>query len=190
MSQTNPRHKNILDPARTALLVIDVQEAFRDVIPEAEDLAHRIARLVRGMQILGVPVLVTEQYPKGLGVTVREIAEVLGPDTFKAEKTAFSSCGAASFTEELDRLGRDQIVVCGIEAHICVNQTTHDLLETGRQVHLAVDCIDSRFPWNRKVAVRKMLSSGALMTTTEMALFELMRDAKNENFKAIQALIK
>jgi nicotinamidase-related amidase len=184
------RHPNILDPARAALLIIDVQEAFRTIIPEAEALAHRIARLARGMQILGIPVLVTEQYPRGLGTTVHEISEALAPGTFVAEKTAFSSCGAASFAEHLDNLGRDQVVVCGIEAHICVNQTTHDLLHSGRQVHLAVDCIDSRFPWNRKVAVRKMLNSGALLTTTEMAFFELMRDAKHEHFKAVQALIK
>lgn len=184
------RHPNVLDPARTALLIIDVQEAFRTVIHDAEGLAKRIARLARGMQILGVPVVVTEQYPRGLGETVREISEVLKAGTFKAEKTAFSSCGAASFTEHMDQLGSEQIVVCGIEAHICVNQTTHDLLQSGRQVHLAVDCISSRVDGSRKVALRKMQSSGALLTTTEMALFELMRDARHEHFKEIQALIK
>lgn len=187
---TSERHPNVLDPSRAVLLIVDVQEAFRTIIPDAEALAQRIARLARGMQILGVPVLVTEQYPRGLGTTVREIAEALSPDTFIAEKTAFSSCGAASFSEHLDSLGRDQVVICGIEAHICVNQTTHDLLHSGRQVHLAVDCISSRAGWNRKVALRKMQSSGALLTTTEMALFELMRDARNEHFKAVQALIK
>ena len=187
---TSERHPNILDPARAVLLIVDVQEAFRTIIPEAEGLAQRIARLARGMQILGVPVLVTEQYPRGLGTTVHEITEALNADTFKVEKTAFSSCGAASFAEHLDGLGRDQVVVCGIEAHICVNQTTHDLLHGGRQVHLAVDCISSRVEGNRRVALRKMQSSGALITTTEMAFFELMRDARHEHFKAVQALIK
>lgn len=187
---TVPRHERILDPARTALIVIDVQEAFREVIPESAIFAGRIATLVRGMQTLGVPVLVTEQYPRGLGRTVREILEVLEPKVAIIEKTAFSSCGAQGFVDQLKATGRDQIVVAGIEAHICVNQTVHDLLAMGKQVHLAVDCISSRAELNRATALTKMQASGALLTTTEMSLFELMRDARQEHFKAIQALIK
>lgn len=184
------RHPNTLDPARTVLLIVDVQEAFREIIPDFPALANRIAILARGMQILGVPILVTEQYPRGLGKTAAEIAEMLAPETAILEKTAFSSCGAAAFREQLEKLGRDQVIVCGIEAHICVNQTVHDLLAAGKQVHLAVDCISSRSEANRSAALTKMHSSGALVTTTEMALFELMRDSRHEHFKAIQALIK
>ncbi|MEO7509195.1 MAG: isochorismatase family protein [Pyrinomonadaceae bacterium] len=184
------RHERILDPTRTALVVIDVQEAFRQVIPDSASFAARISTLVRGMQTQGVPVLVTEQYPRGLGHTVREILDVLEPESPIIEKTAFSSCGAPEFVDRLNASGRDQVVVAGIEAHICVNQTVHDLLAMGKQVHLAIDCISARAELNRTAALTKMQASGALSTTTEMSLFELMRDARQEHFKAIQALIK
>jgi nicotinamidase-related amidase len=180
----------LLDPARTVMVVVDVQEAFRGIIPDFTAVATRIAILARGMQLLGLPILVTEQYPRGLGKTASEIAEILAVDSPILEKTAFSSCGAAAFGDRLETLHRDQIVVCGIEAHICVNQTVHDLLATGKQVHLAVDCISSRFEENRTAAIKKMRSSGALVSTVEMALFELMRDSRHEHFKSIQALIK
>lgn len=184
------RHERILDPARTVLIVIDVQEAFRQVIPDSATFAGRISTLVRGMQTLGIPVLVTEQYPRGLGHTVREILDVLTPETPIIEKTAFSSGGAQGLVDRLNATGRDQVVIAGIEAHICVNQTVHDLLAMGKQVHLAVDCIASRAELNSTAALTKMQASGALLTTTEMSLFELMRDARQEHFKAIQALIK
>ncbi len=183
-------HENTLDPARAALAVIDVQESFRPHIPDFAGLAARVALVAHAARLLNVPVVVTEQYPKGLGRTAAEVAAVL-PEGFEpVEKTAFSSCGAQEFVGRLSELGAEQTIICGIEAHICVNQTTHDLLARGFQVHLLTDCIASRTPENRQTGLDKMRQSGAIYSSVEISLFELMRDAKHEQFKAIQKLIK
>ncbi len=184
------RHENTLDAAHSALVIIDVQEAFRPSIPDFAELSARIALVAHAAQLLGVPLLVTEQYPKGLGHTAAEIRAVLPPSLAPIEKSAFSSCGAQTFTDELERLRIRQALVCGIEAHVCVNQTTHDLLARGYQVHLLADCIASRAAHNRETGLAKMQRSGALPSSIEMALFELMRDARHEQFKAVQKLIK
>jgi len=184
------QHQNTLDGAQTALAIIDVQEAFRGSISDFAELAARIALVAHAAQLLNIPLIVTEQYPKGLGHTANEIRAVL-PDQLKViEKTAFSSCGAQSFETELERTGARQILVCGIEAHICVNQTAHDLLARGFQVHLLTDCITARAAQNKQIALFKMQQSGAIPSSTEMALFELLRDARHEQFKSIQKLIK
>lgn len=184
------QHKNTLDLQHTALVVIDMQEAFRSKISDFAETSARIALVAHAAQLLSLPVIVTEQYPRGLGHTADEIRAVL-PSTLEAiEKTAFSSCGAQEFINELERTRARHVIVCGIEAHICVNQTTHDLLARGLTVHLLTDCITSRSPVNKQVALSKMQMSGALPSSTEMALFELIRDARHEQFKAIQNLIK
>ena len=183
-------HPNILDGSRSALLVVDVQEAFRNVMDDFGGLASRIAVAIRGFQILDRPVFVTEQYPKGLGRTASEIREVLSPDFNYLEKTAFSSCGAATLAEEFKSAGVTQVVVCGLETHICVNQTTHDLLDRGFSVHLLTDCVASRTKKNRRTGLNKMLASGAISSSVEMALFEMMRDATHEKFREIQRLVK
>ena len=183
-------HENTLDARRTALAVIDVQEAFRAHIPDFAEVAARCALIAHAAHLLGLPVVVTEQYPKGLGRTAAEIAAVLPEGSEPVEKTAFSSCGAQQFVGELERTGARQVIVCGIEAHICVNQTTHDLLARGYQVHLLADCVSSRTAENRRAGLDKMLRSGALPSSAELALFELLRDARHEQFKAIQRLIK
>ena len=183
-------HENTLDARRAALAVIDVQEAFRRHIPDFAEVAARCALFAHASRLLGLTVVVTEQYPKGLGRTAAEVAAAL-PEGFEpVEKTAFSSCGAQEFVARLERTGAKQILVCGIEAHICVNQTTHDLLARGFQVHLLTDCITSRSQSNREAGISKMQRSGALPSTVELALFELLRDARHEQFKAIQKLIK
>jgi nicotinamidase-related amidase len=183
-------HKNVLDASRTGLLVVDVQEAFRNVIDKFDRLAARISIASRGFLILERPVFVTEQYPKGLGRTAGEIREVLPPDFVYIEKTAFSSCGASQLMERFERTGVRQIVVAGLEAHVCVNQTVHDLLDSGYDVHILTDCIASRSTKDRKAALAKMIGSGAIQSSVEMALFELMRDSKHDNFKTVQALLK
>lgn len=184
------RHENILDAGQSALVVIDMQEAFRPSISDFAETAARIALVAHAAQLLKVPVLVTEQYPKGLGRTAGEISAVLPAAWEPIEKTAFSSCGAPEFVARLAETGARQVIVCGIEAHVCVNQTTHDLLARGLQVHLLTDCISARAAYNRQAALSKMQQSGAILSTTEMALFELLRDAAHEQFKAIQKLIK
>jgi nicotinamidase-related amidase len=183
-------HQNILDASHTALAIIDMQEGFRSVISDFAETAARIALVAHAAHLLKLPVIVTEQYPKGLGHTANEIKAVLPDDLNVIEKTAFSSCGAQSFEAELENSKALHVLVCGIEAHICVNQTTHDLLERGYRVHLLTDCITARSITNKQIAFAKMQQSGAIPSATEMALFELMRDARHEQFKAIQKLIK
>src|SRR5258706_14712899 len=183
-------HPNILDSRTTALVVVDIQEAFRSAIPDFALVASRASMAVRGFQILGVPVIVTEQYPKGLGRTAEEILLVM-PDDFEIfEKTAFSSCGAEQFVSKLEEFGIKQVVLCGLETHVCVNQTAHDLLDRGYQVHILTDCVCSRFEHDKLAGLAKMQSSGAVSSSMEMAFFEMMRDSRNEHFKEIQALIK
>jgi nicotinamidase-related amidase len=184
------QHRNILDRAHTALAIIDMQEAFRPHISDFAETAARIALVAHAAQLLNVPVIVTEQYPRGLGHTAGEIKAVLPATLEVIEKTTFSSCGAQAFGAELERMGTRHVLVCGIEAHVCVNQTTHDLLARGYHAHLLTDCITARAAQNKQLAFDKMRLSGALPSSTEMALFELLRDSKHEQFKAIQKLIK
>jgi nicotinamidase-related amidase len=183
-------HPKTLDNEQTALLVVDVQEAFRNAIPDFSLIASRIAVAVRGFQVLGLPIFVTEQYPKGLGRTAEEIVLTL-PDGFEfIEKTAFSSCSAAEFVDKLKTAGANQIVLCGVETHVCVSQTAHDLLTQHFDVHLLTDCVASRFEHDKQAGLAKMFASGAVPSSTEMALFELMRDARHAKFKEIQSLVK
>ena len=184
------QHPNTLELSRSALLIIDMQAAFRLSMADYLQTAERIATAVKGARLLQLPILVTEQYPKGLGHTAQEIKDVLPDETQIIEKTTFSSCGAQLFQSQLETSGRKQILVAGIEAHICVNQTVHDLLANGFQVHLLTDCITSRKQNDRETGLRKMEMSGAVPSSVEMALFELMRDSKHEQFRAIQGRIK
>lgn len=183
-------HAHTLDRGSTALVVVDIQEAFRTAIPDCARIAERASIAVRGFQELGLPVIVTEQYPKGLGRTVEEISFVLNESSNVIEKSTFSSCGANAFVEALRSAGARQIVICGVETHVCVNQTAHDLLELGYQVQVLTDCVSSRFEHDKAAGLEKMKFSGVIPTSIEMAFFELMRDSRHEKFKAIQGLIK
>lgn len=183
-------HPRILDIKKTALVVVDIQEAFRGVINDFSVTASRASMAVRGFQILGLPVIVTEQYPKGLGRTAKEILSALPSEFEFIEKMAFSSCGSDAFIEKLREARVSQVVLCGLETHVCVNQTAHDLLDKGFEVHLLMDCICSRFEHDKQAGLAKMQSSGVVPSSIEMALFELMRDARHEQFKEIQNLIK
>ncbi len=183
-------HPNILNSDQTALVVVDLQEAFRSPINDFAQIVSRTSLIVRGFQILNLPVIVTEQYPKGLGRSAEEIVLSLPPDFEYIEKTAFSSCGATLFMKKLRETGATQIVLCGLETHVCINQTAHDLLNENYQVHLLHDCVSSRFTHDKEIALRKMQSNGVMPSSVETALFELMKDAKHKQFKAIQELIK
>jgi nicotinamidase-related amidase len=177
-----------LDRGRAALAVIDVQEAFRPVVLDFDRVAANVGLLVQGARILGLPLLVTEQYPSGLGETVPEVAQHLG-GVDRLEKTSFSAVGADGFPAALADM-RDQVLLCGIEAHVCVNQTAEDLLATGREVHVVADAVTSRTAGNRDLGVHKMERSGAVVTSVETALFELLREAGTPEFKEIQRLVK
>jgi nicotinamidase-related amidase len=175
-----------LDRDRAALVVIDVQEAFRKALPDFDAVAAASAKLVDGANAMGVPVIVTEQYPKGLGETVPEVAERLSADAAPVEKLCFSAAEADGF----DLAGRDQALVCGIETHVCVNQTVLDLLDRGVETHVAQDAVGSRTPENKQLGLHKMERAGAVVTGIEAALFELLRGSDAPEFKEVQALIK
>ena len=184
------QHQNTLELTRSVLAIIDMQGAFRSKIAEFTETASRIALMVQAAKLLRLPIIVTEQYPKGLGHTASEIKDILPASIEIIEKTTFSSCGVRPFETQLKQTGAKQVIVCGIEAHICVNQTVHDLLARRFQAHLLIDCITARNPNNREIGLGKMQMSGAIPSTVEMVLFELLRDAKHKQFKAIQDLIK
>ena len=184
------RHENVLDPDRAVIVVVDLQEAFRQPIFEFDRIVTRTATVVQAAKLLNLPVLVTEQYPQKLGATVPEIASVLPDGVAIVDKTAFSCCGASVFVEQLERLRRKQVVLCGIEAHVCMSQTAHDLLARRYQVHVLEDCASSRTRENREIGLAKMRRSGALPSSSEMALFELMVDSRHEHFRAISKLVK
>lgn len=167
-----------------------MQEAFRGAIGDFALIASRIPIAIKGFMALGVPVFVTEQYPRGLGKTAEEITLTLPTDFEFIEKTSFSCCGEPAFMKPLQDSGVKQVVICGIETHVCVNQTTHDLIDQGYQVHVLIDCVGSRFEHDKQAGLAKMKSSGAVPSSVEIALFEMMRDAKNPCFKDIQALVK
>ncbi len=173
-----------LDRARTALVVIDVQEAFAKAVERFDDVVAQTAVLVQGARTLGLPVLVTEQYPRGLGDTVPVVREALD-DVPRLPKTVFSAARADGF----DLAGHDQALVCGIETHVCVSQTVHDLLAAGVEAHVAVDAVSSRTAANRELGLRKMEESGAILTSVETALFELLGAAGTDEFKTIQKLV-
>ena len=184
------QHQNTLELTRSALAIIDMQEAFRSKIAEFTETATRIALMVQAAKLLNLPIIVTEQYPKGLGHTASEIKDVLPASVEIIEKTTFSSCGVRPFEMQLEQTGAKQVIVCGIEAHICVLQTSLDLLERGFGVFLLRDCITSRDSRNKEVALARLSQAGAIDSTLEMALFEMMRTADSPQFKAIQKLIK
>ncbi len=165
--------------------MVDVQEAFRPAVLDFDRVARNAAVLVEGARALGVPTVVTEQYPKGLGRTVPELAEHLD-GVEPIEKVCFSAAEADGF----DTGGRRQALVCGIEAHVCVSQTAHDLLERGLEVHVARDAVTSRTTDNKHVGLHKMEASGAIVTSVETALFELVGTAGSDEFKTVQRLIK
>jgi nicotinamidase-related amidase len=183
-------HEKTLSGEGAVLLIVDVQEAFRDAIGNFSTIAANIARAVSGFDLLGLPILVTEQYPKGLGPTAEEIRLSMADKFEPIEKTAFSAFGAADVRIKLEDLAAKQVVLGGVETHVCVNQTAHDLLKNGYVVHLLTDCVGSRFDHDKAAGLEKMRSSGVVFSSVEMALFEVMRDAEHEKFKEVQALIK
>jgi nicotinamidase-related amidase len=166
---------------RAALVVVDVQEAFRAYSSFAA-VAESCAKLVAGARILGLPTVVTEQYPKGLGHTAPEIGL---EDERRLEKTVFSAARAEGF----DLAGREQVIVCGIETHVCVSQTVHDLLGSGVEVHVPADAVGSRHELDYERGLERLERAGAVVSTVEAALFELLERAGTPEFKAVQKLI-
>ncbi len=185
--ETFLRSPELMSIGDSALLVVDVQEKLVPLIADRERVVFNTRRLIDGAKVLGVPVAATEQYPKGLGPTLPELAERLGPIP---EKLTFSCSGCPEVFEGWQDEGIQKILVVGIEAHVCVQQTVLDLLGDGWRVYLAVDAVSSRSTLDRETAFRRMDSSGAVLTTTEAALFEWCQVAGTPEFKEISRLVR
>jgi nicotinamidase-related amidase len=173
----------VLERDRAVVVVVDVQEGFRPVVRDFDQVAANVARLVQGGNALGIPVFASEQYPRGLGHTVPEVAEHLN-GVEPVEKVAFSAA------EEIELGVHDQAIVCGIEAHICVWQTARGLIDQGIEVHVARDAVGSRTQDNRDLGVELIERAGGSPTSVETALFELLGRAGTDEFKQVQAIIK
>jgi nicotinamidase-related amidase len=183
------RHPAILTCKETGLVIIDVQEKFIPVIVNLNMAVENMTRLVLAFQMYKMPVLVTEQYPKGLGKTLPIIRNLF--ENFEVtEKTAFSCCGEPQFMEKVRGLGLKTLVVAGLETHVCVCQTVLDLLHLGFNVHVITDAVCSRHQHDFGTALRKMEKAGAILDTTEMALFELTEKAGTDTFRIISRLVK
>lgn len=182
------RHDTVLRRDETVLLVVDFQDKLVGAMEGSDSVTAEIGRLAQGMQLLELPILVTEQYPQGLGHTVPELAAKL-PQGQALAKTSFSCCGVDGFWDDLAATRRRQIIVTGIEAHVCVLQTALDLLANGYQVHVPQDAVTSRKLANYQNALQRLQQAGVIVTNTESVLFELMAKAGTPEFKALQKLI-
>ncbi|MDD5591254.1 MAG: hydrolase [Dehalococcoidales bacterium] len=179
----------MLDLENTVLVIVDVQDKLASVMSDKDELFLNLDKLIRGAQALGVPIVVTEQYPQGLGRTIPQLARFLS-DVRPIAKLSFSCCGEESFLREIKTLNRRQALVAGIESHVCVYQTVADLLGIGYEVQVVGDAVSSRTAGNKEIALDKMRSAGAGITSTEMALFELLRVARGEVFKEIIRIVR
>jgi nicotinamidase-related amidase len=180
------RARELLARDDSRLLIVDVQGKLTVLIPGAAQMIANCRRLIRGAQLLGVPVSATEQYPRGLGPTVPELAGLLDPPV---EKVRFSSAECLDWVtgEKGDRV---KVVVAGIEAHVCIQQTALDLLAAGFSVYIPADAVASRSPFDRDIAFHRLRDAGATITTTESVLFEWCESAAAPEFKQISALVK
>jgi nicotinamidase-related amidase len=175
--------------AKATLAVIDIQERLLPAIFEGARVVQNTVRLIKGARALGIPVLVTEQYKKGLGATTPAVAAEIEGLTH-LEKVAFSACGAAGFNEALKAKKVADVILCGIEAHVCVSQTCLDLLDNGFRVFVVADAISSRTAENARIGIERMRDAGAVIVSAEMVLFELLKAAGTDEFKQILTLVK
>jgi isochorismate hydrolase len=173
----------------TALVMIDIQGKLWNIMSEKEALLENARKLVMGLKTLRIPIILTEQNPKGLGPTVPELMQAM-PEVQPIPKFSFSCCQDQGFLHALSNLNRKQILVCGIESHICVYQTTLALLEAGYEVQVVADAVSSRALRNRDIALSRMQSEGAKLTVVEMALYELLATSESPQFKEILKVIK
>ena len=181
------RSPELMSATDSGLLVIDVQQKLISLIDRHARIIWNIRRLIDGAKLLGLPVLASEQYPQGLGPTAPELASRL---EHVFEKTAFSCGGCDALCKQLQSHERRKWLVCGIEAHVCIQQTVIDLLGEGLRIYIAVDAVGSRYKIDYETALRRLESSGATLTTVEAALFEWCQDSKEPAFKQISQLVR
>jgi nicotinamidase-related amidase len=183
--------RGVIEAGDSLLCVVDIQERLLPHIHNADQVLRGAGILIQAAGLLGLPVLLTEQYPKGLGPTVEALRDQLstaGASSF--EKTSFSCLRHADFAEAVEKKGRFSLVLCGIESHVCVLQTALDGLEKGLRAVVVADAVGSRAQVNHEEALNRLRQAGATIATVEMVVMEWLRDAKNPNFKAVQGLIK
>lgn len=182
-------HPNLLSRDDAVLVVVDVQGPFVRAVFETDRVVSNVIKLVESAKVLGLPVLVTLQNKARMGDTIPEIAAAL-PEHEPIDKMTFSCCGVEPFPTALKALGRTTVVLCGVETHVCVNQTAHDLIELGFAVQVPGDAVSSRTEGNWRAGIERMRDIGVIITSTEMAIFELLRSAAAPEFKRILELVK
>lgn len=173
----------------TVFVAVDFQEKLLPAMFEREKVEGTACKLAEGLKVLGIPKIVTQQYTKGLGNTVKPMAEALG-DYKPIEKNDFSAWLSPEFRDALEKNERKTVILAGVEAHICVEQTALDLMANGYTVFVAADCVQSRSPVSRDISLRRMEASGAVITCSESILYELLQSSKAPEFKAISAIVK
>ncbi len=177
----------LLERPKSLLLLVDMQERLVPAMADAADVTRRCGILLRGAYELGVPILASEQYPKGLGPTLPGLTEFLSR---RLEKTEFSAYANPAIKDELRRAGQEQLILAGVEAHVCVLQTGLDVIDAGYKVFVVADCVSSRRAESREVALHRVARAGATLITAEMALFEWLRSADAPEFRAISKMIR
>ncbi len=171
------------------LVVVDVQGKLAQLMVDKEALFKNICILVQAAKILNLPILWCQQVPEALGPTIPEVAELL-TGIEPINKASFSCCGQEQFNAQLNTLGKEQVLLCGIETHVCIYQTAMDLMEGGLDVTIVGDAVSSRTAQNRHLALTRLAAEGAHVSSTEMALFELLRTAQHPQFREIARLVK
>ncbi len=179
----------MLDTGKCCLVVVDVQGKLAQLMHSKEALFKNIQIFIKAANILSIPILWCQQCPDSLGPTVPEIAELLS-DNEPINKAAFSCCGAEQFNNMLNKLNRNQVILCGIETHVCIYQTAVDLLLKGFSVDVIADAVSSRTLENKQIGIDRIASEGANISCIEMTLFELLKTAEHPQFKNIAKLIK
>ncbi|MBU5617408.1 isochorismatase family protein [Psychrobacter sp. TAE2020] len=175
----------------TQAMIIDVQERLTPHINDHESIVKKISTLIQGLQALDIPIMLNEQYKKGLGETLPEIKELLNENNKKGfEKLTFSACDNDDSWNHLAQQNRSIVLLMGVETHVCVLQTALDLLDNGMQPVIIGDAVGSRFPYDKKQAIRRIRRAGGVITTVETVLFELCRSSADPAFKTISNLIK
>ena len=183
------RSDKLLSQENAMLLVVDLQDAFLNHIKNINDVIERSCLMIKAAQLLEIPIVVTEQYPQGLGRTAETIQNVLGETTYY-DKLAFGCLADDTINSVVTKNQRQQIIVIGIETHVCISQTVHDLLAHNLLPFIATDAVSSRHKIDHKTALRRMQHAGATITTTEAALFEMMASSKHNVFRDISKLVK
>lgn len=189
MEATIKRNEKILSKESTALLIVDIQERILGVMNKPDDVIKNSTKLIRGFKTLNLPIYYTEQYPKGLGPTSSALLQELEGLT-AIQKMTFSCQGAENLFITLKQNNISQVVVAGIESHVCVQQTVLDLLANDFQVNVAADAVSSRNELDYNIAVERMRTHGAEITTTESVLFELLVTSGTDEFKQVSKIIK